>query len=59
MKAELRIAVALFRMRGAILFPEQEPRHALFFQLFVDVGEVRSDVRSWGASGLFSAEPVG
>jgi hypothetical protein len=59
MKTELGVAVALFRVRGPILFPEQEPRHAFFFQLFVDVGKVRSDVSSWGAGGLFGAEPVG
>jgi hypothetical protein len=45
MKTELGVAVALFRVRGPILFPEQESRHAFFFQLFVDAGKVRSDVR--------------
>ena len=63
MKTELGIAVTVIRVRGPILFPEQQAGHPFFFQLGVDgrkvrQGAARISLTSAGV-GSFGPQPLG
>jgi len=49
-EAELAVAVGAARVSGAVLFPQQRERHALAFELLVDVGKVGRDVACRGST---------